>query len=91
MDVPLQHVKDVMKATVPESFNPCFNGCSSSTFIRSFAKLQNLKVSILVLMDVPLQLFFINLINPVKKSFNPCFNGCSSSTEVKEFYKLTKY
>ena len=58
MDVPLQLIPPQKGGGSNSSFNPCFNGCSSSTFIYHFTHLSTIIVSILVLMDVPLQLSF---------------------------------
>ncbi len=55
MDVPLQQVKILGETLLLQCFNPCFNGCSSSTQPGK-RKYSNRNVSILVLMDVPLQL-----------------------------------
>ena len=55
MDVPLQQEEDEDEKDDDGSFNPCFNGCSSSTYTYSNPNQRFCGVSILVLMDVPLQ------------------------------------
>ncbi len=57
MDVPLQHNFVKVDFVNEQSFNPCFNGCSSSTYREYSQEGINYQVSILVLMDVPLQHF----------------------------------
>ena len=55
MDVSLQQKLDIEYVVKLIGFNPCFNGCLSSTpFFTSYPG-KGRKVSILVLMDVSLQ------------------------------------
>ncbi len=56
MEVPLQRNKSTNSNIDMYSFNPCFNGSSSSTFSLVCVSGDNQLVSILVLMEVPLQL-----------------------------------
>ena len=56
MEVPLQRKLEGLSAGSDDSFNPCFNGSSSSTFQLLDLFRWTGCVSILVLMEVPLQL-----------------------------------
>jgi len=56
MEVPLQHVIGFVAPNPScKSFNPCFNGSSSSTKNCEDSGMKRSNVSILVLMEVPLQ------------------------------------
>ena len=55
MEVPLQPINNLADGFNNFSFNPCFNGSSSSTGRVLLETLPQRKVSILVLMEVPLQ------------------------------------
>ena len=55
MDVPLQGPQGAVGLYTAGSFNPCFNGCTSSSNASLNLLFMPYNVSILVLMDVPLQ------------------------------------
>jgi len=55
MDVSLQRKRRKRRLVLTLRFNPCFNGCLSSTIIVAVDVIFILLVSILVLMDVSLQ------------------------------------
>ncbi len=79
MDLLLQLGFSLVGAERLASFNPCFNGPSTSTVENEIAEMRKW-VSILVLMDLLLQPVSPDPLSGCRVSFNPCFNGPSTST-----------
>ncbi len=70
-------------------FNPCFSGCQATTlavlFLLFCRFVQDLRISILVLVDVRLQLGGQGISHLAGQVyFNPCFSGCQATTRREE-------
>ena len=74
MDLSLQHFNILALHHYIYSFNPCFNGSFTSTFVYRHSCDIHIVVSILVLMDLSLQLGGATKFDDAIYCFNPCFN-----------------
>ena len=87
MDVVLQQMSYLRKLKRSESFNPCFNGCCSSTLCWSRTRSSIAGFNPCFNGCCSSTLLYIAL-PKIFDSFNPCFNGCCSSTLLLELHLL---
>ena len=79
MDVTLQLSEELIKYSMKLRFNPCFNGCYSSTRYEQLKK-QSMESFNPCFNGCYSSTKKIGRPRIIDEGFNPCFNGCYSST-----------